>query len=314
MSQAPIDPEELAAFIDGRLDATHRGRVLERLAESPEAYELYVESLRTLDGPEGMSLQASPDDDGRATGRRESSHRRWGRPLAAAAVLAALAVFGTTAVEIIRRPAQGASVLTLVDMLDPTKRPAPGEFERLFEQDWARLRGGGREIDAAAAEVTRRRAFRVGVREVDLAVAIAAGDLDAVASAGVLLAAETNGDPAGAVSALLYRQLADSARAAVGTDKLRGLLREAELASPPPMATRRLGRLAEAARMAAHARDTAFFASMPVRERLADLVGPDMPEAARAAAERVMVTLAGPPPPDLATLGAALDSLVASGG
>jgi hypothetical protein len=38
--------EELAAFIDGRLEGEARDRVLKLVAESEESYELFAETLR----------------------------------------------------------------------------------------------------------------------------------------------------------------------------------------------------------------------------------------------------------------------------
>ena len=45
-ARPPIDPEELAAFIDGRLEGERRRLMIARLAEDEDAYDLYDEVLR----------------------------------------------------------------------------------------------------------------------------------------------------------------------------------------------------------------------------------------------------------------------------
>ena len=51
MSDERIDPEMLAEFLEGRLAPAERERVLQALAESPEAYADFIEAaLRYGDG------------------------------------------------------------------------------------------------------------------------------------------------------------------------------------------------------------------------------------------------------------------------
>ncbi len=70
-----IDPETLAAYLDGRLSATERAAVEAKLASDDDSYELLVEVMRTQDALPEPQVQ---------------SGRRWW--WAAGAVAAAAAV------------------------------------------------------------------------------------------------------------------------------------------------------------------------------------------------------------------------------
>lgn len=45
MSAAAVDPEQLAALIDGRLDGWERIQVLEQLAASEEFFQVYMDAV-----------------------------------------------------------------------------------------------------------------------------------------------------------------------------------------------------------------------------------------------------------------------------
>jgi len=78
--------EELAAFIDGRLEGTARQAVIERLARDETYYEVYADTLRTLEEEEdeAPSTTVAPFAGGR---------RRLLRDLSILAAILAIAVF-----------------------------------------------------------------------------------------------------------------------------------------------------------------------------------------------------------------------------
>ena len=145
-----IDPEELAAYIDGRLNGARKQQVEAHLAENPEDYELFVDSARFLDEEAGLVL-AEPDV-------QRAAWARFALPVAAL-VLLSLAAFWFLN--------RASSVPTALQLATALPDGAP---QALYGDDWDRniwsvFRGPGSS-----------NAFRLGVRAVDLEVAWRAQD------------------------------------------------------------------------------------------------------------------------------------------
>jgi hypothetical protein len=71
MSPNWLDLEGLAAFIDGRLKARERSRVVRLLCESETAYEVFAETLRfQAEGGQGVRSQS---DRCQVAGRSEEA-------------------------------------------------------------------------------------------------------------------------------------------------------------------------------------------------------------------------------------------------
>ncbi|MEP6495678.1 MAG: hypothetical protein ABJF01_23545 [bacterium] len=171
------DLELIAALLDGRLSGEERTRAVKLLADSDEARELFASSLRDVrDVPTVRDQQATPDVKVVPIAARRRVQWRVLVPLAAAAVLTIVVVPKLT-----NRGAQTTgSANVYATMLTQNPRFA-GELHAGWEQRWAVTRGGeptreapGTQASGSPAE--SRLAFRLGVRSVDLQVALARGD------------------------------------------------------------------------------------------------------------------------------------------
>ncbi len=154
------DAELIAAFIDRQLSPEERRRFLERLDREEALYEVFVETVRYCEEGTGEGAEVVEHPAGR---------RRWGRLGAIAALLAA--AIGTPFVLRNLPPASYAGALVAGGRLDAVLD------EGWYEQEWSVTRGVG----AAGGEADA--AFRLGVRMVDLEIALRAGRVE---DAGIL--------------------------------------------------------------------------------------------------------------------------------
>lgn len=166
----PIDPELLAAFLEGRVTPDERATVLSLLARSREARELVAEATALLQ--DELEQPASPRLGTESSPRRQAAWwRQWRIALPAAAVVALIAFFrpGTSRPEALRT----SQVPGLVGASTP-------EREVLVDgpTSWNRSRGG------AATDADPEVSFRVGYRMVDLAVALSLEEASAAATVG----------------------------------------------------------------------------------------------------------------------------------
>lgn len=164
VSEREVDFELIAAFVDGRLSGEERERAVRLLSESDVAFEVYSDALRARADLRDESVVPIT-----AARRRRGGRGWWGIvPLAAAAVLL-VAIFPR--VQARRDQAAFAAPATLIarPLLQQTNlvRALGAGWD---ERDWSVTRGGpSRLVDSTIA-------FRLGVRAVDLQVALAAGD------------------------------------------------------------------------------------------------------------------------------------------
>jgi hypothetical protein len=169
------DLELLAAFIDGRLSGEERARVVKLLAESDEALELFANALRDL-----QISDVKPDVKSDVNVVPIATARRWRRwkvvlPVAAAAALAVVLV------PRLGGPGGNASLANQY-ATELTQDPRfAGSLRQGWEiRGWSVNRGGvpreapGTSRAGSAAE--SRLAFRLGVRSVDLQVALRRAD------------------------------------------------------------------------------------------------------------------------------------------
>jgi hypothetical protein len=159
-----LDLELISAFIDGRLSGDERQRALRMLAESEAAFEVYSDAMRArADVSEG---EVVPIDVMRSR-RARLPWRTIGSVAAAAMVVVAVlptyrarrdrAVMDATSAELVRPLTGSTAVRTL--MADASDG-----------RGWSVTRGGSdRLVDSTIA-------FRLGVRAVDLQLALAQSD------------------------------------------------------------------------------------------------------------------------------------------
>jgi hypothetical protein len=259
MSKEPIDPNTLAAFLEGRLEPHERAALLERLAREPAAFETFAEAAaieRELAG-------ATSDDAREATGTPDKFRPlkgrmpwRWALPLAAAAGIAALLIGRS-----LRRP--DAAPLLLADAATLLAPAGAATLESALGPDWTEPAWTGTR-GATSALSPAQRAFRLGSRLVTLGLAADAGDAGAAQRAGLELREVLADVDGGAPLAARLDNIARSVDAAeppagAGMPALDDVA--SDLAALVPAVWLRTGAWLEQARLAARAGALDWFAS-----------------------------------------------------
>ena len=190
MNDARLDPETLAAFLDGKLDPSERTRVLQILADHPEQYEVFADAARAAGALAGPTLV--PID----TARR----RRWAVPVAAA-VAAGIAA----AVFLPRGGADVDSPAALAGAFEVVSVTGNGSLALRLganwdQPGWSVTRGVTRTADRATA-------FRLGARATDVEIAVKARDSVALRLVGAELVDLAASQEAGAAVAAVYREM-----------------------------------------------------------------------------------------------------------
>lgn len=296
MTQPAIDPEVLAALLEGRLPADQRAAVLARLAAAEPALEAYIDAVAAMSELEPARMIG---DRGAAKSavkpRRRLSRGSW---LAIAAVLAGLAVAPWLTTRMGSKRTDPGRFVALLG------GPAAGLPAGWDGRPWSSVRGVDQPLTASA------RATRLGARLVDLEIAVQARDTTAANLAGDV-AALLEALPAGSPVTAMYRDI--GRRAGAPPQDLKPLLVQAGSAAArlagPDLA--RLGAWAEAARIAAIRRDTTFFRAGETRSVLQRARGEaSLPEAASAIIPRLDSTLTLERPPDWSELERDLTALL----
>jgi hypothetical protein len=167
--ESNVDLELIAAFIDGRLTGEDRARAMKLLADSDEALEIYALALR--------ERQEMPDFGVVPIATR----RRWRQwkvvvPIVAAAGLAIVAV-----PTLHNRGASAPLAREYAMELGRDPRFVNGLPNGWEQRRWAEIRGANSNQEASGARrpssgANSSLAFRLGVRSVDLQVALQRGD------------------------------------------------------------------------------------------------------------------------------------------
>lgn len=290
MNDPIIDPERLAALIDGKLGATERRALLSQLATADE------QSLGTF----ADAVAVKGELENRSTTGESGGgfvHPRWMRPAwlaAAAAVVAAVGV-GSYAWRTDRERADDPS--RFVDFVEGARLESPAMHL------WT-TRGGTAEPSARSEAL----AVRIGACITDLGLAARAGD--SVAREIVASIIRTLGEVDGSTSAIAkYRQV--EAQLSAGTrprdEQLRDAARSAALAAG--RSATRAGAWVEAARVAAWRRERSFFTNAASRAVLDSIARVELPESAQDAVGRVRDTASEADPNWPALQGALRDLL-----
>jgi len=276
-SAPPIDPERIAALIDGRLNADQRAALLAELDASPEAFEAYsdaVAALRDIDGDRPASIGGGTPPSGQVS-----------RPFRSYAPTIALAAVILIAVALpLARSARSPQLdepRTLAALLQPTSNSVT--------PPWSELRGSG---DALSP---RARGVRIGARIVDLELLARSRDTSATRVA-LQVAALLDGIPAGSLAASAYRSLAVTGTG-TGTPSPAALGGAASFAEQVAGdAEVRAGAWIEAARVAAVQRNESFFQPSRTRDAERGISSlENLPASARAALAELSRLLAAPP-------------------
>ncbi|HEU0012305.1 MAG TPA: hypothetical protein VFQ45_01405 [Longimicrobium sp.] len=277
-----VNPEEVAALLDGTLPDNERAALMERLARSPEGIEMLAETARLM----GRVSDDAPQPPHPPKPRPGWSRRLW-VPTVAVLALALLVPFA------LRRGGGGEGAPLRLDGSTLVAAPGEGSLAAALgtgweQPGWSVMRGTG------AGAANRPGDFRIGVRLVDVEAALDARDAAAVRRVQPELASLLARRQAGSLMAE-YQDI--GSRAAAPTAKLARDRRHAatgmqEFFRDSPMFA--AGVWVEQARLAALARETDYF-SAAVAEELATLIGRTREAGARAsfvqALERVHALL-----------------------
>lgn len=238
-----LDLETMAAFIEGTLDEAERRRVLVALGESPADYEVFADAVLLRSGLDAESGGAAPPDPAAVDPKvrpipTRLAARPW-VPLVAAAGLAA--VVGTyTWVGGDPGPSETAG---LVGSLVPGWE----------DQTWSVVRGSDEGRFTA-----QQLAFRIGVRSVDLDVALEADDREVARRMATELEGLASQVEFGQALARLYRDVGDALDDPAGD--VRGAARAANAQVRTDLgAMVELGRWVERSRLSARAGRVAYF-------------------------------------------------------
>lgn len=180
--QQHAEIEAIAAFLDGRLGGEERERLVTHLADCEDCYGLLVDTARVLREEEAAGDGSTADaGDGATTAAADPAGRllrpgrsRWRRRALGGAVLAAAAALvllvGAPLARYLGSPAQPPTVAELSAHLAPAAA-GPIVAAGWESHGWPTARGP--EVVLTDDEV---RAFQVGVRVVEMDLALAAGD------------------------------------------------------------------------------------------------------------------------------------------
>lgn len=301
MKEPGHDDERLAAFFDGSLDESQRRELLSELSSSGDDYEVFAataEILQQIEDDEGAEGGAPPGGVLPFRPRRGAGWRAPGRWLALAAGIGGIAVAATLAGR--GSSGAGADPVRLAARLEQGAAGLPAGWA---DRDrWSSPRGGG----AAGADPAA--AVRAGAHLVNLAVAVRARD-----TAGTRVIAtqvHSRFDPTGGPGSP-FRQLAS--RAGAPPDSLQPLLSSGTELLRVRMGAEHveLGAWLEAAVLAAHGRDEAFFQADESRRLLGAAEGLAREnQAAASALSQVRGALPPDAPPRWDALRAGLDRLL----
>ena len=282
-----IDPERLAALLDGRLTTAEAALVRAQLAKADDdTIAAYADAVALI-APDGSSAEVIPISSARTP-------RRWIAPsLAAAAVLVVAGLLVRRPASIGSHNAEGYQPAAFAEALTPSA-VAPDD------PGWSATRGG----DLGVSE--RGRSVRIGALLTDLEIAAARGAKTTSQSAAIsALLEDLTG---GSLAASSLRQL-DS----VGTTASTAIRRREAGRQAYGMIDGRyadIGAWLEASRVAAGLKDSTFSVQWPAQEAFGALLHDDkLDQDTRSAVNRFLV-LYTQVPIDFTSRRAALDDVL----
>lgn len=286
MTTEKISAEQIAAFAEGRLRGRARRRVIAHLAESAEAYQLFVDMVDDLfpvPHPQHMHDRARDVEQLKSaftapriqTGVRTFLRRTWQTMRAAAwhpsprysiAAGGLAVIIGTTL--LVNHMADRDEFETT----DPTvlaqrfRVTTPTLAESSYATSWDRP-GWAATRGVASSLTDSQIAFRLGVRVVDLAVAIETGTVNWRA----ILTAEQDALLAQIEFATLEQATLHAIDNSISVDEMRRAVEvyDVQLRSLLPSSSYEVGKWVGAARLAAIRGDQDFFASAETLDFLA---------------------------------------------
>lgn len=295
----PMEPcpdlEALAALIDGRLEADERRRLVAHLDRCERCRELFAETVR---------FREEERPAGRLASHPRAARGGW-RWAAGGAVAAALAA-------VVWLPGLLTPELPEVGRLARSLAGSGVSAELVYDgAGWPVVRGGG-----AAPGGSERQAFRLGVRSVDLALALATADGERAAALAAELRRGAAGLPLAAPAELSYADLAERLSAGTPAERLADEAAAAErvLAGATDPLWYRFGQWAESGRLAAAGGDRRLLRQRAVRHFPSRLEGAQLGAGIERPLAEVSALLERPGEVEPARLAAAFERLIAAAG
>ncbi|MGB5163537.1 MAG: hypothetical protein WBQ27_20690 [Thermoanaerobaculia bacterium] len=271
--------EQLAALLDARLGGKEREQVVEHLNQCEACYEIFAETLRfKQEETESGRLIEHP-----ATRRRFT----WAAAsMAAAAVLALIVALPLWYLQRFAAPGDFAAY-RLADRLVAGSEAAALMNHTYSGDGWSRTRGFGALLNE------RQRAFRLGVRTIDLEIALRTSDGERAERLLHELADMASDLPLPEMILVSYNDLVE--RLELGeapeslVDRSTGAASLVDDAAASPYYA--LGQWAEAGLLAASSGDAEFFRQRAVRRFSRDLEAADLPEELHGPLSRISLRL-----------------------
>lgn len=279
--QQPLDPERLAALLDGRLSTAEASAVRAQLTNADEdTLSAFADAVAIVSGVGGVPAGDTPQVVSLDRARRF----RW---VSVSAVLLAAGLVGAIVLRPHLYPRAPLGQAGLIDYASSL----PSTIAAPTTPVWGNTRGGASVVSEAG------RSVRMGALLTDLAIALSRGD--PVSGSIAESMASYLGDVATAGS--IANDLRDAARGASATrnQELHRLALQSVQFVDEPLA--RAGAWIEAARLASAAGDMEFFSQFPAEIALKPLDRPDI-QAVQAEALKLLVAHTRPPVTDRAAL------------
>lgn len=196
MGSERIDPETLAALLDGRLEGAERERVLRSIAENPDDYQTFADAAYVTAELDRKAATATPI-------LRVRPRPRWLMVAAPAAIAAGLTAL---AVGVFR--GREFSPTDLVRSLQVVTTPGNRSLamrlgENWDQPGWSVTRGERPDVIEPA------QAFRLGARATDVEIAVRAQDTTALRLVAADLIQLASGIDGGGPAAVMYQQVID---------------------------------------------------------------------------------------------------------
>jgi hypothetical protein len=246
-----IDPELLAAFLDGKLGPEERTRVIAALGASRDLIRTYADAVGAT-----RELEADPRLPVVPIPARPRGTPRW--MLATLSVAALLLV--TVGMLLLRRPVT-TPALGAAESIVASARTEAGRDLALPARPWHVLRGNGDIVSS------RGRGVRIGAMIADLELTTAAGNADVAIA--LRIAALLDSVPGGFIGGRVYADLAMRDASSLSRAALRAASGTAELVVN--RRELRVGVWLETARVAMGRQDSTFLASTTTRSAITDL-------------------------------------------
>jgi anti-sigma factor RsiW len=225
VANLPIDAEEMAAFLDGRLVGEPRARMAARLAADPEWADFLVDVAAVAAAESEAVRSSNAVAPAAVVVTTRSLHRatpHGARPWLRAAAIVGLGLAAALTIVLLRRSPVPDEITAVTPSVDPSTVLALGNeitvSDAMREGRWTVTRSGSIVLSSNA------RAVRLGVLAVDATLALRGGGGDALAAERNTIVELLSSAGGSSVATALLRTAADSVSLRIALDAVRGVV------------------------------------------------------------------------------------------